>query len=234
MEKTLKTKKKKFKIGNIIFWIVLAVVALYSIVALTSTDDSVTTLFGNTAFTVQTNSMAPTFEAGDLIYVDTDYNVEDIKVGDVITYQTLIDVDGDGELELVYNSHRVTSIVVDLDGRFLFVTKGDNNTSGDLDPIHGNYVIGIWTGKPIKNLGGIIDGIVGFLKSGTGFFIFIVLPCFAFLVYEVFKFVNVMADYKSQQTLQSRVKLQEEAVALAKAQIEEETKLKALEAENKK
>jgi len=178
--------------------------------------------------------MSPTFEKGDLIYVDTDFNVEDIEVGDVITYNALIDVDGDGEAELVLNSHRVMSIEEDVNEYLHFVTQGDNNTSQDPDTIHENHVVAIWNGKVTGNLGGIIDGIVGFLKSGTGFFIFIVLPCFAFLIYEVYKFVNVMSDYKTQQTLESRVKLQEEAVALAKKQLEEEARLQALEKENDK
>jgi hypothetical protein len=40
-----------------------------------------------------------------------------------------------------------------------------------------------------------------------------------------------MADYRSHQTLESRVKLQEEAIAMAKKQLEEEARLKALEEE---
>ncbi len=234
MKDNVTPKKKKYKIANIVFWIILAIVAIYSVVTLTSTDDGVTSIFGNTAFTVQTDSMSPTFEKGDLIYVDTDFNVEDIEVGDVITYNALIDVDGDGEAELVLNSHRVMSIEEDVNEYLHFVTQGDNNTSQDPDTIHENHVVAIWNGKVTGNLGGIIDGIVGFLKSGTGFFIFIVLPCFAFLIYEVYKFVNVMSDYKTQQTLESRVKLQEEAVALAKKQLEEEARLQALEKENDK
>jgi signal peptidase len=229
MKENTISKKKRYKVANIVFWIILAIVAIYSVVALTSSDDGVTSIFGNTAFTVQTDSMAPTFEKGDLIYVNTDFNIEDIEVGDVITYNTLIDVNGDGDAELVLNSHRVMSIEVDVNDYIHFVTQGDNNSSVDPDTIHQNHVVAVWNGKVTGNLGGIIDGIVGFLKSGTGFFIFIVLPCFAFLVYEVYRFINVMADYRSQQTLESRVKLQEEAIAMAKKQLEEEARLKALE-----
>jgi signal peptidase I len=217
------------KIANLVFWIILGIVAVYSIVALTSTADSVTSIFGNTAFTVKTDSMAPTFEKGDLIYVDTDFDIGDIEVGDVITYNTLIDVDGDGEAELVLNSHRVVGIEEDVNEYIHFVTQGDNNSEQDLETVHQNHVVAIWNGKTTANLGGIIDGIVGFLKSGTGFFIFIVLPCFAFLIYEVYKFINVMTEYKTHQALDSRVKLQEEAIAMAKKQLEEEARLKALE-----
>ena len=60
---------------------------------------------------------------------------------------------------------------------------------------------------------------------------FIVIPCFAFLIYEIIRFVGIMTEYKTQQILGDRVKLQEEALALAKAQLEEEAKLEALEKE---
>ncbi len=225
MEENKTDNKKKYRIVNIIFWVVLAIVAIYAVVALTATDDGTTTIFGKTAFTVQTNSMAPTFEKGDLIYVNTDFNTDDIAVGDVITFQALIDVTGDGEPEWVYNSHRVIAIEEDVNGYLHFVTKGDNNATQDDTTVHESQVIGIWTGKVTKNLGGIIDGIVGFLKSGTGFFIFIVVPCFAFLVYEVVRFVNVMSEYKTQQALADRVKISEEALAAARAQLEAEAKL---------
>lgn len=227
-----KTKKKSNKILNIIFWVVLGVIALYAVVALFSSDDGATTLFGKDAFTVKTNSMAPTFEKGDLIYVDTNFEVEDISIGDVITYQTYIDVTGDGVEEWVYNSHRVVGINDSDGGGVRFVTKGDNNDDNDSESVPESYVVGVWIEDGVvKNIGGIIDGIVGFLKSGTGFFIFIVIPCFAFLVYEIYKFINVVTEYKTQQALGDRVKLQEEALALARAQLEEEARLQALKKE---
>lgn len=229
--KDKKTTNKKNKITNIVFWVVLGIVAIYAVVALTSTDDGVTSIFGNSAFTVQTNSMYDTFDKGDLIYVDTNPDVDTIVVGDVITYRALIDVNGDDEEEWVYNSHRVVSITEDVNGYLRFVTKGDNNPSNDEGSIHESFVVGVWSGKVIRNLGGIIDGIVGFLKSGTGFFLFIVLPCFAFLIYEVVKFVGVMTEYKTQQILSDRVKMQEDALLAARAQLEEEARLEALKKE---
>lgn len=226
------TKKKTRKIANIVFWVVLAIVAIYSVVALTSTDDSTMNWFGKTAFTVQTDSMAPTFEKGDLIYVETEFDVDTIEVGDVITYRLLTDVNGDGVDEWINNSHRVTSIEEDVNGYLHFYTKGDNNELADSGSVHESFVIGVWIEDGVaKNIGGIVDGIVGFLKSGTGFFIFIVLPCFAFLVYEIIRFMNVWAEYKGKQNLTDRVKIQEEALAIARAQLEEEARQKALEKE---
>ena len=231
IEKNIKNKKLN-KTLNIVFWFVLGIVAVYAIIALTSTDDNVTSLFGKTAFTVQTNSMSPTFEKGDLIYVETDFSVDEIEIGDVISYKLFVDVTGDGVGEWINNSHRVIEIEEDINGYLHFTTQGDNNALPDGDDVHESYIVGVWIEDGIvKNLGGIIDGIVGFLKSGTGFFIFIVIPCFTFLVYEIYKFIQVVTEYKTQQALSDRVKLQEEALALARAQLEEEARLQALEKE---
>ena len=45
MKENLTEKKNKFKIANIIFWIVLGVVAVYAVVALTSQSDGVHSIF---------------------------------------------------------------------------------------------------------------------------------------------------------------------------------------------
>jgi len=53
------------------------------------------------------------------------------------------------------------------------------------------------------------------------------------LIFEIVKFVGVMTEYKTQQALSDRVKMQEEALAAARAQLEAEAKLKAAEEKEK-
>ena len=228
-----KGEKKSVNIVNIIFWVVLAIVAIYAVVALTANDDGSRSFFGKTAFTVKSDSMSPMFEKGDLIFVNTDFVLEDIARYDIITFQAYIDVTGDDVPEWVYNSHEVQEVIVDDNGGLHFVTKGINNPEDDPDTVYQSQVIGVYTGTVWRNVGGVVDGIVNFLKSGTGFFIFIVIPCFAFLIYEIVKFVGVMTEYKTQQALSDRVKMQEEALAAARAQLEAEAKLKAAEEKEK-
>ncbi|MBU0997038.1 MAG: signal peptidase I [Firmicutes bacterium] len=225
MEKAENGKNRVTKIFNILFWVSLGIIVLYSVIALFSEDDGVTTLFGGTALTVQSDSMSPTFNEGDLIFIDTEFDVEDLVVGDVITYQMLITVDD--ESVMIYNSHRITEIVEDSNGYLHFFTKGDNNPTADLNSITESYVLGVWNGKVYSNIGGVIDGIVGFLKSPTGFFLFIVLPCFGFLVYQIVKFIGLMSDFKTQKAIGDRVSVEEEAIAIARAQIEAEMRAKA-------
>jgi len=225
MEKAENGKNRVTKIFNILFWVALGIIILYSAIALFSKDDGVTTIFGGTGLTVQSDSMSPTFNKGDLIFIDTEFNLEDLEVGDVITYQMMITEDG--QSVLVYNSHRITFIEEDINGYFHFSTKGDNNPTADPEPVSGSYVLGVWNGKVTPNIGGVIDGIKGFLKSPTGFFLFIVLPCFGFLVYQIVKFIGLMSDFKTQKAIGDRVSIEEEAIAIARAQIEAEMRAKA-------
>lgn len=231
MEKAENGKNRVTKIFNILFWVALGIIVLYSVIALFSKDDGITTIFGGTGLTVQSDSMSPTFYKGDLIFIDTDFNIEDLEVGDVITYQMIITVDG--ESVMIYNSHRITNIIEDINGYLHFYTKGDNNLTADTEPVLESYVLGVWNGKIYANIGGVIDGIVGFLKSPTGFFLFIVLPCFGFLVYQIVKFIGLMSDFKTQKVLGERVSIEEEAIAIARAQIQAEMKAKAGKEEQK-
>ena len=189
MEGTIKKNKKLKSALNIVFWVVLGFVAVYSVIALFSTPDSITPWFGKTGLTVITDSMEPTFYPGDLILVDVieddeDFDFSTLAKDDIITFRA-VRVNDDG-IEVSYlNSHRIESVTVDVNGTYKFFTKGDN-ASPDPEPVTEDYVVAVYTGVKIDKIGGIIDSVQSFLVGPVGFFIFIVLPCFGFLVYEVF------------------------------------------------
>lgn len=223
MVATAKSKKTLKIVGNIVFWAVLLLVLGYSVVSLLSTQDSnKITLFGYETLAVKSTSMAPTFNKGDMIVISTDFVVDDLEVGDVITYRMQME-DENGDWVTVYNTHRIYEI----DGIW-FRTKGDNINNPDPTAITGNDVVGVWTGARLLGLGAFAL----FLKSSVGFFLFIVLPCFGFLVYEVIRFVKIISEYNVQKALGDRVKMQEEAMIAAKAQLEAEMRAK-IEAEKK-
>jgi signal peptidase len=229
---TIAKKKAPWKlIGNIAFWVVLAFVFIYAVLALfTKQDMNQSSFFGISTLSVQTDSMSPTFESGDLIFVDMKFNVDDLKIGDVITYKTTVSVQG--ELYLIYNAHRIVNIE-EISGVRWFTTDGDNPLAVE-ELVVESEIYGVWTEKKISSVGKLTDGFVDFVKSPIGFFLFIVLPCFTFLVYEIIKFVKVVSDYNVQKALGDRVSLQEEAIAIAKAQLEAEQKAKAEEANTPK
>jgi len=83
-----KSKKTLKIIGNVVFWLVLALVVLYSMVSLLSSQESnKITFFGIESLSVESNSMEPTFKEGDLIFITTNFDLDEIEVGDVITYR---------------------------------------------------------------------------------------------------------------------------------------------------
>jgi hypothetical protein len=130
-----------------------------------------------------------------------------------------------------YNTHKIISIDKSLPV-WRFETQGEANADPDPRQILENEIYGQWTGKAWSGFGTFVDGFTGFLKSGLGFFLFVVVPCLALLVYEVIKFMKVYAEYNVQKSKEDRVKMQEEALAAARAQLEAEAQLKA-EKDNK-
>lgn len=224
MEKVKENKSILKKIGNIAFYVVLGIVLLYAIFALFSDqEENQVSFFGITSLAVQSDSMAPTFNKGDLVFIDTTFDVEDLDEGDVITY-----LERDGDLEY-YNTHRI--VEVHTDGLLRFETKGDAAPEGDNDPVWktADDIVGVWTGNSWGGFGSFVDGFTGFIKSSLGFFLLIVIPAVGFLAYEVFRFVKVYAEYNNQKQMTDRVKMQEEALAEARRQLEEEQKNKAKE-----
>ncbi len=93
------------------------------------------------ALTVLTNSMAPKFPPGTLIIIKPT-PVDEIKVGDVLTYQIT-----SGNPAVI--SHRVVKRSVNLEGETTFITKGDNNDLADPKPIRAVQVKGtLWYAIP--------------------------------------------------------------------------------------
>ncbi len=149
--------------------------------------DGVPDLFGLRVFSIQSDSMEDTFYEGDLI-VDTKVkDPAELKVGDVITFFTVI------QGERVLNTHRITEITDN--GTYLyFTTQGDN--SPDVDPlgVHENEIVGLYR-FAIPKVGSVID----FLQTGTGFLVVIVLPVFLFFIYNLVQFFRVFFDYRMKK-----------------------------------
>ena len=210
------------KVGNIAFYVVLAIVLIYAIFALFSDkEENQISFFGTTALAVQSDSMAPTFDKDDLIFINTDFDANELKIGDVITF-----IERDGDV-VFYNTHRIVDIV-DSNGFLRFVTKGDAAPEGENDPVWktADEVVGVWNERAWSGFGGVVDGFTGFIKSSTGFFLLIVLPALLFLAYEVYRFIKVYGDYNRKKGQIDRTLLQEQAIAEAKRQLEEELKNK--------
>lgn len=98
-------------------------------------------LVGGSAMTVLTQSMEPRLPPGTLVVIRPT-PVDEIRVGDVITYQI-----ESGESAVV--SHRVVSKTYQ-DGALTFITKGDNNPENDPEPVQTVQIRGkLWYSLPL-------------------------------------------------------------------------------------
>jgi signal peptidase len=98
-------------------------------------------VIGGSAMTVLTTSMEPGLPPVTLVVIRPT-PVDDIRVGDVITYQI-----SSGEAAVV--SHRVVSKTY-ADGELTFLTKGDNNDTLDPAPVRAVQIRGtLWYSLPL-------------------------------------------------------------------------------------
>ena len=84
-------------------------------------------LTGSQTYSVLTSSMAPKYAPGTFLVVKP-VPFEELRVGDIITYQI-----ESGKDTVI--THRITGIGASQDGEVLFTTKGDNNSVEDELPV---------------------------------------------------------------------------------------------------
>jgi len=123
---------------------------------------------GATPYTVLTSSMEPRLPPGTLI-VDRPTSTDEIRVGDVITYQL-----ASGKPVVV--THRVAAITTTDTGAKLFTLKGDNNSLPDADLVLPAQVRGkLWYSVPwIGWVNNVVTGPArGWLIPGLAFALFL-------------------------------------------------------------
>ena len=123
--------KKFLKIVvDILAWIILIAAFLVTIMIFSSTkNNGIASLFGMMPMSVQSDSMAPTFKAGDMILVKKIDDMYTLQKDDVITFYTIIDS------ARVLNTHRIVEIS-DNNGTISYITRGDNNPIDDEIPVY--------------------------------------------------------------------------------------------------
>jgi signal peptidase len=218
MDKT-KIKKIVGNVLNVLVWIfvVISLTITVFVFAAQKSEDGVPSLFGTSLITIETGSMKPIYNPGDLVFMKKLTNEEkaDLDVGDIITFRTSIDINGDGKAGDL-NTHAIYSHE---EGTLTYVTKGENNPQPDNmgdNPytVHRDDIIGVC--KPDGKLAGV-GGVINFLRSSLGFFLCIVLPLILFFLYELYNFIVLLLAERSKK------------VAAGVAQNEEEIKKRAIE-----
>ena len=205
-----KEVKKGKKIANIIINVILVIAIIIAAIAtyvsfVSTSGNGVPSIFGRSILSIQTESMYPTLEPGDLIIDRTVEDTSTLKVDDIITYWTVIDG------ERVLNTHRIYKIY-DGGNYLIFATKGDNNVNEDPLTVHESEIVGIYStregdkdvgGTRIKGAGKVFD----FLQTSTGFLVVVVIPVALFFIFHLIQFFRVLFEY---QSVKNRLRYEQE------------------------
>ncbi|WP_264229452.1 signal peptidase I [Acholeplasma laidlawii] len=218
---------KGIKIGlNVLFYTVIALLLLYSIIVITSRGaNDIPNIFGNGFLAVETDSMVgdkpDSFNPNDLIFVRilNEEQKDALVVGDIITFK---DPAKGGAL----NTHRI----VDVRSDGFIQTQGDNESQPDFYLLENSDIVAKYTGK-WSGFGGFII----FLQSQLGFGLLVLLPIFLVLLYQGYVLLSNIFLIKKDKL----EKTYEQDKAQAKLELEQEKErmrqelLEELKKENK-
>ena len=202
--------------GDVLLILFLIFAVTMAVMSIISSKNQIPSLFGKAIFSVQSDSMVPTFNKGDMIIGNVNFNSEELQVGDVVTFWAK---DEDTGVRFL-NTHRITEIELE-DGEYIIKTKGDNNPIEDEDPhavsdTNRNEIVARWNpvgkdkGIRIKGLGKVLD----FLQSQKGILICFVIPLAIFFIFALYKFILALVRFKEKD------KTPEDKEAIEKAAIE--------------
>jgi signal peptidase len=206
------------KIGNFIIdtlvVVILVVSVLVTIASVSSRTSGVSNLFGYTLLSVQTDSMEPVIRPGDLIIgrLNAD-GVQEYEVGDIVTFQMLVD------RTLIYNTHRIIA-KESVGSEIYYTTQGDNTAEADQNSIVSGDIVSAYQNIRIPKLGTVMD----YLQTQLGFFLCVLLPMILLFCIQLGGFVRNLVAYNREKAAEEAVK----AVAEATAVLTEEQKQKVI------
>lgn len=195
-------KKIGTVIVSVILWVIILVAALYSFTTMATRDNqNVSSILGYTPLVVKSDSMAPTFNAGDMIFIRK-CDPSTLKEGDIICFHTIIDN------EYALNTHRIKEIS-DVGAGRSYTTIGDNN-NGVVDQhiISDGDIVGKYIGH-LSKVGKVMD----FISSSTGFLLVIVFPMLLFFIYQVYNLIMINIKLKKAIAIENAKEIEEAKAA---------------------
>lgn len=171
-----KTVRKTFKIlwDIIVKLVTLLIVLISLIIIVQKVTNNKESFFGYRIFRVQTGSMIPKYQIGDVILVKKQ-DVDKIKVGDDVTY-----LGESSSVKGILITHRVIDIQ-EVDGKKEFHTQGIANNPED-PVVYGNQINGVVQFKmPILTL------LCKLLNNKYIFYFGAVLPLTLYIFFRVLK-----------------------------------------------
>lgn len=139
------------------------------------------------ALVVRSGSMEPAIPTASVILI-TDAQPESLKVGDIITYRTGTDFDGNP----IYTTHRIIGIDRTEAGT-VFETKGDNNEDPDPWTVEEDDLVG----KHVLTVPELGRAIV-WLGSDRAFMALVIIPAVALIISEVWNIGKEMYKMRDE------------------------------------
>jgi signal peptidase len=224
-------------IGNVVFYLVLALLITFSFATmkLKSAND-IANIFGRGFMTVLTPSMEgdleDSFTTEDIIFVRIfDSNdPEDIEVGDIVVFYKLdLNDDAPGTTP-GFVTHRVHDTLI-VDGNTYFITKGDANAEADSIALSVDDILAVYTSKWVG-----AGSVLKYLQTSTGFAVAVIIPvALMFMIQGVFLVRNIIRLNKEKvvEHLESEKEAQLKALELEKEKIRQQI-LEELKAQEEK
>lgn len=132
-------------------------------------------------YTIISGSMEPAIHVYDVVVNVAVKSPEDIKVGDVITFESTSSIS-----QGLTVTHRVQDIKI-VNGRYEYVTKGDYNPVADSSTAKYENVLGKVAFK-IPQLGRVQF----IVASKAGWFLVVLLPAMGVIIYDVIKLIKLL------------------------------------------
>lgn len=202
------SSKSVFKIiANVISWTVLVLLILVAIFLLYLTIAS--KIYASkgmdfepkySLYTIISPSMEPNLRVYDVIVDQRVDSVNDIQIGDVITFISTSSISSNKTI-----THRVIDIIIDENGNYQYKTKGDNNLSPDMAYAEYNNIIGKVIFK-IPQLGRIQF----FLANQGGWLVAIVIPALVIIIKDIMKIFKLAKVNQKADTIVNNKALEEE------------------------
>lgn len=136
-ENKVENKKISFKqiISAIEYFIIFSVIFINSVLVgkALKNPDKTPDILGKKAFVIVSGSMIPEIQIGDVVIVN---DTTDVKENDIIAFRNHSTV-------IV---HRIIK-TMDIDGKTMYQTKGDNNNIADIELVSESNIEGVYIGK---------------------------------------------------------------------------------------
>ena len=130
------------------------------------------------------------------------------EVGETVLFRMPVDAGGnecepDMARSFKFVAHNIVEVVTTEDGRTLYRTQGisEKDYDPDINLKEASEILAVYTGVRLAGFGGFTD----FVKSGTGFFLCIILPIAIFVVIQTIRVIRNLIAYKAQKATAAAV-----------------------------